>query len=713
MKSRKLNTNRGAAILFIIFGLSFFIIAVRFLTIEITGQADGKVLAAKAAKKYLRTSAIPASRGNIYDASGEVIAENVVSYNLVAVLDPKVTIDPEHPKHVVNPRKTAQALAKYIDMPESKIYSLLTQKGRFQVEFGKAGQDIPYNVKNEIQKQNLPGIQFEAVPKRTYPNGSFASHLVGYAQKNETGGQMAGVMGIEKSMNAALEGKDGKISYEGDFWGYILPNAHKKVTKPKNGENVYLTIDKKIQSFVEDALGKVQKQYNPKKAFVVVADPKTGKILAMGQRPTFDPETRKGLSDAWQDDPVETAYEPGSTMKIFTLAAAVQKGVFHPNATYKSGEFRVKNVPNPIKDHNGGVGWGRITFLEGLQRSSNVAFATLLDYIKQDKFKQYLEAFGFGKQTKVGLPNEASGKILYDYPIERYTSTFGQGTTVTAMQMIQAATAIANDGKMMKPYVVEKVVNPATGKTEKTKPTVAGNPISADTAKKVRDYLRTVVTNKKTGTGTAYNIPGYEVTGKTGTAQIPNPNGGGYLTGTDNYIFSFLGMAPKDNPKLIVYAVVQQPHLKAGELGGEPVKALFNPIMKNSLQYLNIKPAKGKTVRLAKLPDFTGDSRSEATSAVKALGLSPVVLGDGDAVTAQEPGAQEQLLPGAKVFLKTNGNKVMPDIRGFSKRDVAGAAKLLGLRLTISGEGYAVSQSIPAKSKVKSGQALTVKFKNP
>ncbi|AKN54999.1 Penicillin-binding protein 2B [Heyndrickxia coagulans] len=153
MKSRKLNTNRGAAILFIIFGLSFFIIAVRFLTIEITGQADGKVLAAKAAKKYLRTSAIPASRGNIYDASGEVIAENVVSYNLVAVLDPKVTIDPEHPKHVVNPRKTAQALAKYIDMPESKIYSLLTQKGRFQVEFGKAGQDIPYNVKMKFKNR--------------------------------------------------------------------------------------------------------------------------------------------------------------------------------------------------------------------------------------------------------------------------------------------------------------------------------------------------------------------------------------------------------------------------------------------------------------------------------------------------------------------------------------------------------------------------------
>lgn len=713
MRSRKLNTNTGAAILFIIFGLSFFIITVRFLTIEITGQVDGKVLAAKAAKKYMRTSVIQAQRGNIYDSNGDPIAENVVSYNLVAILSPKATIDPSHPKHVVNPRKTAEALAKYIDMPESKIYELLTRKGRFQVEFGKAGEDISYQVKQKIEKLNLPGIVFEPASKRAYPNGAFASHLVGYAQKSSNSAQLTGVMGIEKSMNSALQGKDGKIKYEGDFWGYILPNSSKKVTKPKDGEDVYLTIDKKIQSFVEDALNKVQKEYNPKKTVVIVADPKTGKILAMGQRPTFNPETREGLSASWHNEAVETAYEPGSTMKIFTLAAAVQEGVFHPYATYKSGEFRVKNVPTPIKDHNGGVGWGRITFLEGLQRSSNVAFATLLDYIKQDKFKQYLEAFGFGKPTKIGLPNEASGKILYNYAIERYTTTFGQGTTVTALQMVQAATAIANDGKMMKPYVVEKVVNPDNGKVKETKPTVVGNPISAETAKKVRDYLRTVVTNKKTGTGTAYNIPGYSVTGKTGTAQIPNPNGSGYMTGTDNYIFSFLGMAPKDDPKLIVYALVQQPHLKAGELGSEPVKDLFNPIMKNSLQYLNIKPEKMRTASTVALPDFTGKGRQDAESEAKALKLTPVVLGDGDTITGQLPETKEKLLPDGKVLLKTNGKMIIPDFSGWSKRDVTSAAKLLGLRLKMDGEGYAVSQSIPAKSKVKSGQTITVRFENP
>ncbi|WP_018664083.1 penicillin-binding protein [Heyndrickxia acidiproducens] len=713
MRSKKLNTNKGAAILFIIFGLLFFILIVRFLTIQITGQVDGKVLAAKAAQKYMRTNVIEASRGNIYDSQGEVIAENVVSYKLVAILSPKATIDPSHPKHVTHPRKAAEELAKYIDMPESQIYDLLTRKGKYQVEFGKAGQDISYDLKNKIEKLKLPGITFEASSKRAYPNGSFASHLVGYAQKNGDNGQLQGKMGIEQSLNRVLQGKDGKIRYEGDFWGYILPNSSNQVTKPKNGENVYLTIDKKIQSFLEDAMSKVQKEYNPKKMIVVVADPKTGKILGMGQRPDFDPETKTGLNNSWHNEAVETAYEPGSTMKIFTLAAAVQEGVFNPNATYKSGEFHVKNVPNPIKDHNGGVGWGRITFLEGLQRSSNVAFATLLDSIKQDKFKQYLKAFGFGQQTKIGLPNEASGKILYQYPVERYTTTFGQGTTVTALQMVQAATAVANDGKMMKPYVVDKIVHPATGKVIKAKPVVAGNPITAATAKKVRDYLRTVVTNKKTGTGTAYNIPGYSVTGKTGTAQIPNPNGSGYLYGTDNYIFSFLGMAPKNDPKLIVYAVVQQPHLKAGKLGSEPVKELFNPVMKNSLQYLNIKPGKMETVKAATLPDLTGTGVSEAAEKVKELQLTPVVLGDGDTVQTQLPAKEKKMLQNEKVLLKTNGSETVPDFKGWAKRDVMNAAKLLGLKLNMNGEGYAVSQSITARSKVKPDQTLTVQFKKP
>lgn len=713
MNSKKIYTNYGAAILFIIFGLLFFILLVRFLTIQITGQADGKALAAKAAQKYLRTNTIEAQRGTIYDDNGEVIAENITSYNLVAILDQKATIDPSHPKNVVDKRKTAKELSKYISLSESEIYDILNKKGRFQVEFGKAGQDIPYNVKKKIDALHLPGITFTTTSKRAYPNGSFAAHLIGYAKNDPKTDQLVGKMGVEKSYNKYLQGKNGKISYEGDFWGYLIPDRKKKVTKPKNGDDVYLTIDKKIQSFLEDAMEKAQKEYKPKKIIAIVADPTTGKILAMGQRPTFDPETLKGISDAWQNEAVETAYEPGSTMKIFTLSAAVQEGVFNPNATYKSGVFHVKNVPNPIKDWNNGVGWGRITFLEGLQRSSNVAFATLLDYIKQDKFKQYLEAFHFGQSTHSGLADEATGKILYDYPIERYTTAFGQGTTVTALQMVQAATAVANDGKMMKPYVVEKIKDTDTNKTKITKPEVVGHPISAQTAKQVRDYLRTVVTNKKKGTGTVYNIPGYSVTGKTGTAQIPNPNGSGYMIGKENYIFSFLGMAPKDHPKLIVYVAVQQPHLKETETGSEPVEMIFNPVMKNSLQYLNIKPEKMPVAKNIKLPDLIGEKPSDAKALLKSKGLTPVVLGDGDEVTNQSPAKGAIMLQNGKVLLKTNGYQKVPDFTGWSKRDVLKAAQLLNLKMHVNGDGYAFSQSLRKDSVVRPGDSITVQFDTP
>jgi penicillin-binding protein 2B len=435
----------------------------------------------------------------------------------------------------------------------------------------------------------------------------------------------------------------------------------------------------------------------------------------MGQRPTFDLNTRDGINNSWQNLSVETSYEPGSVMKIFTLAAAVQQNVFDPNETYKSGKFYVKNVPAPIKDWNSGAGWGTISYLEGLQRSSNVAFSNLLDKIGQNTFRNYLDRFHFGQPTNIGLPNETSGKILYKWPIERYTTAFGQGTTVSAMQIIQAATAIANDGKMMKPYVVDKIIDPNTGKVQSTDPKVVGNPISADTAKQVRDYLRTVVTGKY-GTGTIYDLPGYDVTGKTGTAQIPGPDGK-YLTGNDNYIYSFIGMAPKDDPKLIVYVAVQQPHLN-NDSGSIPVQMIFNPVMKNSLEYLNIKPnnetKKENTPKQAfEVPNLIKSSLNESKSKLNKNGLQALVLGNGNTVVAQSPKKQTSLLEGEKVILKTNGDITMPDMKNWSSRDILRVSKLLGLRVNIKGNGYLKDQSIPPNSIVNKGDTLTVNLTIP
>jgi penicillin-binding protein 2B len=718
MKQKRPNMNKGAAGIFVIFGLLFFILFARILIIQITGQVDGKVLAAKAAQKYMRSNVIEASRGTIYDRNGDVVAEDVPSYTLIAILDKRMTVDPKDPKNVVDPRMTAAKLSTVINMPEDEIYNLLTKKGVFQVEFGKAGKNLSYDTMTKIEALNLPGITFmPPEAQRFYPNGSFAAHVIGYAQSVEDKNgksQLIGEMGLEKSLDQLLRGYNGRVQYEGDMWGYIIPGSKKKVQKPKNGDNVYLTIDDKIQNFIEDALDNVQQKYHPAKMIAVVADPKTGKILGMGQRPTFDPSTRDGLSNSWHNEAVETTFEPGSTMKIFTLSTAVQQGVFDPNEKYNSGKFYVKGVPNPIKDYNYGVGWGKITYLEGLQRSSNVAFSSLLDKIGQSTFLSYLHRFHFGQPTNIDLPNEASGQILYKYPIERYTTTFGQGTSVTAMQMVQAATAVANNGKMMKPYVIDKIVDPNTGKVKQTKPEVVGNPISAETAKTVRGYLRDVV-SKKPGTGMVYDIPGYQVIGKTGTAQMPNPNGGGYLKGWSNYVFSFLGMAPENDPKLLVYVVVQQPHLDQNTLesGSTPVKMIFDPVMKSSLQYLNIKPDTMPSTTVAKIPDSAGLDVKEAVSIFKKSHLDPVVLGKGNTVVSQSPNQGEPLLEGEKVFIKTDGQLSVPDMTGWSKRDVISVSEMLGLKLSMNGEGYAVSQNLSPKSPVHEGDPLEVSFQTP
>lgn len=715
MNNKRANMNKGAAALFIVFTVIFIIVFARFLTIQITGEVDQTNLAAKAASRYLRSDVLEAKRGTILDRNGQIIAEDIRSYKLVAILDKKMTVNPKQPNHVADPKMTAKKIAKYIDMPESDIYKRLTMDERKQVEFGAAGNDIPNETKRKIEALRLPGITFISSPKRFYPNGTFASHLVGYAQKKETksgGTEIQGKMGAEQSLHSMLAGKNGKVEFDADLYGYLLPEGRQMVQEPKNGQDVYLTLDKTIQTFLEDAMSKVAVKYEPKKIFAVVADPKTGEILAMGQRPTFNPMTREGIEQSWHNEVIETSYEPGSTMKIFTLAAAVETGVFNPNATYMSGTFKVG--PSVIKDHNRGNGWGRITYLEGVQRSSNVAFTNLLDLMGRDKYREYLDRFHFGQKTGVNLPNETSGKILYQWPIEKYTTTFGQGTTVNALQMVQAATAVANDGTMMKPYVIDKVYDPNTKKMKETKPQVAGKPISDETAKKVREYLRTSLTNKKTGTAVRFEIPGYDVTGKTGTAQIPGPNGK-YLEGWDNYIFSFLGMAPKDDPKLIVYVAVEQPKLdiEKYENGAVPVQMIFNPVMQNSLQYLNIKPASTPVPKVANLPDVAGMDVEKAKALLEKERLNVIMLGNGGKVKHQLPEAGSVLLQGGKVFIKTDGAVSVPNMKGWSKQDVMKVADMLSLRLNMIGDGYAAKQNLKTNSPVKAEDLLVVTFTRP
>lgn len=700
----KFHTNKGAGYFMILFLLLFLLLLARFFYIQATGTVHNQDLDKLAQQKHSKTGVLEANRGTIYDQNGHVLAQDANSYKLVAEL--------KGAKPVENKEDTAKKIAGVLGKDEKKILDTLNKEGRSQVEFGNLGKGLTKEQKEQIEALKLPGISFITENARVYPNGDFASYVVGHARPDDKGIAI-GRFGLEKSLDKYLGAANGKVAYTGDRRGVSLDGGKVNVKAPKNGDNVYLTLDQRIQSYLEDAMKEASKHYEPESLIGIVADPKTGKILAMSSKPSYDPNQEN--NKYYYNDAIANAFEPGSTMKIFTLAAAINEGVYKGQDYYQSGTYQVGN--RKIKDHNGGAGWGSITFDEGVERSSNVAFAILGDQkLGPDRFRKYIHAFGLDEKTNIDLPDEGSNTILFDQQIQQVTTAFGQGSTVTPIQLVQAATAIANDGKMMKPYTIDKIVDSITGEVKlEHKPEEVGKPVTKETAAQVRQLLERVVTSPK-GTGTAYKVDGYSVGGKTGTAQIPDGKGG-YMTGRENYIFSFLGMAPMDDPQLVVYVAVKQPKLKDDESGAQPLADIFKYVTKNSLEYLKIKPNEVKNPKKyvkeqqTAVPDVTGKTMEEAKKAIDKAKLRPIVLGEGK-VQQQVPKATEQTLKGDRVFL-VGDKPTMPNIQGWALRDVMNLAKTLKLNLKPTGTGYVTEQSVPEGTLLQPGTELGVTLVPP
>ncbi|SDJ74295.1 penicillin-binding protein [Sediminibacillus albus] len=713
---RKNKTTHVMSSVFILLFIGvFLVISGRFLYIQGTGEVDGVSLQELADEKRTNSYTLEAERGKILDRNGMTLAYDRATYQISAILDEEYSKGLEEPKHVKDIDKAAAGLAPLLNMEATEIAAILErgkEEGKFQVEFGAQGKDLSQETKEEIEALQIPGINFEKESKRYYPNGTFASHVIGLAQKQDD--VLVGRNGIEAEMDNVLSGKNGFISYKRDNFNAKLLNPDEVIEEADNGEDVYLTIDQKIQTLLEDAIAQVDEQYNPERITAVVMDPKTGETLAMSSRPSYNPNKLGEVSN-WYNDIISTPFEPGSTMKIFTLAAAIEEGVFNPEETYKSGSYKNDDMNKAINDHHLG-GWGPITYKEGIQRSSNVAAAKLVwEKLGTEKFLEYLKAFHFDQPTGIDLPNEQAGHILYDWPIEKVTSSFGQGTTVTPIQQMMAASAIANDGSMVRPYVISKIVDSETGKVVKEKqPETVGSPVSKETAEEVRDILETVITSEN-GTGhNIYNLNDYSVAGKTGTAQIPDPKNGGYLTGDENYIFSFLGMAPKEDPELVMYVSVKQPELDVNEQGSAPVSFIFKNVMENSLHYLNIDPDQDNSqqVETIDMPDVTGMSANKAKESLQEKGFDVTVLGEGDSIKALSNSPGEQLLPNERIIILTD-KPTMPDVNGWSKREVLKLSDLLELEVETMGSGFATKQSIKEGGKVKKKDYLVVEFSPP
>lgn len=711
MAKRKIKIRKnklGAVLLVGIFGLLFFILVLRYSYIMITGHSDGQDLVMRANEKYLVQNNEQAERGKIYDRNGKILAEDVERYKVVAVVDKSAGKSGDKPRYVEDKKKTAKELSKIIDMKPEEIEKQLNQKKAFQVEFGQKGTNLTYQDKQKLEKMDLPGITLYPETERFYPNGNFASHLIGMAQKNPNTGELKGALGVEKIFDSYLSGTKGALSYIQDIWGYIAPNT-KNEKSPKRGDDVHLTIDSNIQVFVEEALDDMVKRYQPKDLFAVVMDAKTGEILAFSQRPTFNPETGEDFGKKWANDLYQNTYEPGSTFKSFGLAAAIQEGKFNPKKKYESGHRDI--MGSRISDWNK-TGWGEIPISLGFTYSSNTLMMHLQDLVGADKMKSWYERFGFSKPTGGLFDGEAEGNIAWSNELQQKTSAFGQSTTVTPVQMIQAQSAFFNKGNMLKPWFVDSIKNPISKKTfYQGEKEIAGKPITASTASKVETELDKVVNSKKSH-AMNYRVDGYDIEGKTGTAQVADEKSGGYVKGENPYFVSFIGDAPKKNPKVIVYAgmsLAQKNDQEAYEMG---VSKAFKPIMENTLKYLNVgsKKDETKSAQYSKVPNVTGQSTDKAKESLKSEDLQATVIGNGDNVKSQSIKANKKLLPNSKVLLLTDGDITMPNMKGWTKDDVLAFQELTGINVTTKGSGYVTKQSVNNGTTLKDNSKVEIEL---
>ena len=664
----------------------FLIIIVRVSYVALSKKIDGIDIQSLASKRTTQEIILKANRGTIFDSSGEVLAQDVSSYTLIAYLDSKRTTNPKNPQHVVDKENTALVLSAILNMDKATVLSYLNKEGVYQTEFGIKGKGLNEIEKDTILATNLPGLDFIETTKRYYPYGKFLSYLIGYAKSGEDG-KIVGELGIEKYYNEKLTGLDGKTVYQKDLKGYKIAGTKEVTTDKVDGSNIYLTIDNNIQFFLEEALNNASNKYEFDEIDIIVANAKTGEILGYATTPSFDPNIRDIKN--YLDSNSSVAFEPGSTMKIYTYMASLEAGVYKGNDYYNSGSFETKDK-TIIRDWNK-VGWGKITYDKGFIYSSNTAVVNLMDkYLSANDLKNYLKKLGFGSKTDIGLPNEASGKIEFKYETEVFNAAFGQGITTTPMQHIKALTAIANDGELLKPYIVKEIVN-SNGEKITNKRTSLGFVASEQTVSYMKNLMWHTV-NDADGAAHYYHIDGFDLIGKTGTAQIASTNGKGYLTGDNDIIRSVALMFPKDNPEIIVYGAAKRPNsILALSI---PIKEIITNISKYYNIYEDQNENNDSTYKLENYLNHNVEFVKNLKE------INPIILGSGNVIINQYP-INKVVTKYDKVFILTNSNDyTLPDLTGYSKSDLEILFSLLKVNYTIKGNGYVISQSIPAGTKI-------------
>ncbi|TFJ94558.1 stage V sporulation protein D [Lentibacillus salicampi] len=596
----------------------------------------GDELMKLADESWSRDITFEPERGKILDRQGEVLAENVTAPSVIVV-----------PRQIKNPQETAGKIADILNIPEQDAYEYVTRDAVY-TRVHPEGRKINNDQEEAFRTLNMDGVYLAKDSKRHYPFDDYLSHVLGFA-----GIDNQGLMGLELYYNDKLDGEEGSLSFYSDAKGTKLKQIADDYKAPEDGLNLETTIDSKVQTIMERELDLAESQYNPDGAMAIAVDPDTGGVLGMATRPNFHPENYQNVDPEIYDRnmPIWSTYEPGSTFKIITLAAALeentvdlQKDEFHDDGDITVGGTELHCWKSG--------GHGHQTYLEVVQNSCNPGFVQLGTDLGKEKLFSYIKDFGFGKKTGIDLRGEGNG-ILFDPenigPVEVATTSFGQGVSVTPIQQVMAVSAAVNGGKLYEPFIAKEWIDPQTNKSvEKVEPTLRENIISESTSEEVRKALESVVAK---GTGRPAYVDGYRVGGKTGTAQKVGPDGN-YLT--DNHIVSFMGFAPADDPEIVVYVAIDNPKGTV-QFGGPIAGPVVGTIIGDSLRAMGVEPRKGGLDKEytwpdqppIEVPDLIGQKKEDLIE--YQTNLSIETSGSGDYIIDQAPSPGTKIEQGEKI----------------------------------------------------------------
>ena len=745
LKKRKLpdqNRRQVAKNLSLLSILVFFIFLINFAVIIGTDSKFGKNLSELSHQVHQKTEIVPAKRGTIYDRNGAVIAEDATTYNVYAIIDKTYKSAKGEVLYVEESQynQVADVFNRYLGMEKDYVVQQLSQKKLNQVSFGAAGNDISYSnmdaIRSELEAANIKGVDFTTSPNRSYKNGTFASQFIGQAQlieDKEGNKTLQGTTGIEKSLDRILGGQDGVVTYEKDRNGNIVPGSDKVAVKTEDGKDVYTTLSVELQTYLETRMDVFQEKVKGKYVSATLVSAKTGEILATTQRPTYNADTKEGLDiknlRTWNTILYQDQYEPGSTMKVMTLAAAIDHGTFPAyNEVYYNNELQVKDATIKDWEINMGLSEGRyMNIAQGFAYSSNIGMTKLEQKMGNNVWMNYLTLFKFGLPTRFGMGDESFGGLPGDNYVTQAMSSFGQGISVTQTQMLRAFSAIANDGEMLEPKFISAIYDGKHETARKSQREIVGNPVSASAAQQTRNYMITVGTDPQFGTlyssdGPIIQVAGQNVAVKSGTAQIATANG--YLEGENDNINSIVVMTPAEDPDFIMYVTVQQPEVS---FSPKSWQELVNPVLEDAVALKDELNLVTETKALDGVTKEDTYKMPSAESLSKELNLKqtispggfadelrrnliqPVVLGTGKNIKKMSVSAGTKLKANEQVLLLTDDLDSVPDMYGWTKENVDKFAEWTGIEITYKGDGSRVSkQNVKVETALKKTKKITI-----